>query len=143
MLPSKDATGLVRSILMPPWVLMADVLPARSAHVPDADTAAPSVLCVWLTAGATGPVPPGVVGYRSGTGEGNPRRGLVDVDAAVGVAGRVAGQVRARPDRRLVGTFRAEGLAHGWIHHAGTAEVGAVPVSYTHLRAHETRHDLV
>src|SRR5450830_1192764 len=58
MLPSKDATGLVRSILMPPWVLMADVLPARSAHVPEADRSAPSVLRVWLTVGATGPEPP-------------------------------------------------------------------------------------
>src|SRR5450759_4426907 len=61
MLPSKDATGLVRSILMPPWVLMADVLPARSAHVPIADWSAPSVLRVWLTVGATGPEPPGSV----------------------------------------------------------------------------------
>src|SRR5450830_314937 len=64
MLPSKDATGLVRSILMPPWVLMADVLPARSAHVPEADRPAPSVLRVWLTVGATGPEPSGSVQFH-------------------------------------------------------------------------------
>src|SRR5450830_797663 len=64
MLPSKDATGLVRSILMPPWVLMADVLPARSAHVPEADRAAPSALRVWLTVWATGPEPPGSVQFH-------------------------------------------------------------------------------
>src|SRR5450830_2111392 len=64
MLPSKDATGLVRSILMPPWVLMADVLPARSAHVPQADRSAPSVLRVGLTVASTTPEPPGSVQFH-------------------------------------------------------------------------------
>src|SRR5450756_1760202 len=60
---AKAIPGAVLSMLMPPWVSLA-VLPARSAHVPEADRSAPSVLRVWLTVASTTPEPPGSVQFH-------------------------------------------------------------------------------
>src|SRR5450756_2351722 len=60
---AKAIPGAVLSMLMPPWVSLA-VLPARSAHVPEADRSAPSVLRVWLTVASTTPEPPRSVQFH-------------------------------------------------------------------------------